>query len=369
MPTETYMVIDPRHDHSFRIPRPDLSAELGVPNACHECHGDRPAEWAAAAIRQHHPQPKAGFQTFGAAFAAADRGDARASQALVAIAADPANSPIARASALERLARRPDRIAIEAAHAALTDPSPLVRAAASAVIEGLPPLERRAVLPLLADPVRTVRIAAASALAPLAADALGEHAAAFERAALEYVAAERFNADRPESRTNLGNFLAERGETAESEAEYRAALALDPRFVPASVNLAELQRTQNRESDAEATLRAALEAVPDDANLRHALGLSLVRQQRPDDALRELAAAAEAAPDNPRYAYVHAVALHSAGRLREAIAVLERAARTSPADRDLLEALAVYYGQAGDAERAAATGERLQQLDGRGSRP
>jgi hypothetical protein len=34
MKTETYMVVDPRHDHSFRIPRPDLSASLGVPNAC-----------------------------------------------------------------------------------------------------------------------------------------------------------------------------------------------------------------------------------------------------------------------------------------------------------------------------------------------
>ena len=51
MPTTTYMVVDPRHDHSLRVPRPDLSVKLGVPNACTRCHAGRPgrvggqAEW------------------------------------------------------------------------------------------------------------------------------------------------------------------------------------------------------------------------------------------------------------------------------------------------------------------------------------
>ena len=73
MPTETYMVVDPRHDHSFRIPRPDLSATIGVPNACNACHEDRTPEWAAEAVRKHHPAPKPGYQTFAGAFAAADK--------------------------------------------------------------------------------------------------------------------------------------------------------------------------------------------------------------------------------------------------------------------------------------------------------
>ena len=34
MTSQTYMGIDERHDHSFRIPRPDLSEKIGVPNAC-----------------------------------------------------------------------------------------------------------------------------------------------------------------------------------------------------------------------------------------------------------------------------------------------------------------------------------------------
>ena len=43
MPARTYMVVDERHDHSFRIPRPDLSVKLGTPNACNDCHRDKPA--------------------------------------------------------------------------------------------------------------------------------------------------------------------------------------------------------------------------------------------------------------------------------------------------------------------------------------
>jgi len=43
MPERTYMVIDRRHDHSFRIPRPDVSAKVGTPNACNDCLNDKTA--------------------------------------------------------------------------------------------------------------------------------------------------------------------------------------------------------------------------------------------------------------------------------------------------------------------------------------
>lgn len=41
IPETTYMEVDPRRDHSFRVPRPDLSVKLGLPNACTRCHLDR----------------------------------------------------------------------------------------------------------------------------------------------------------------------------------------------------------------------------------------------------------------------------------------------------------------------------------------
>ncbi len=356
MKTETYMVIDPRHDHSFRIPRPDLSEAFGVPNACTQCH-DRDsgfsADIAAREIRGRYPGPKPGYQNFVDAFEPADRGDPGAAYPLLQIAADPNQSDIARASALSRLSRQPTREAMVVATSALKDSSAMIRRSALEVIERLPPPNRKAALPLLSDPVRGVRMQAARTLAPLADDAIGTgNLAAFERAASEYIAAEAFNADRPEARTNLAGFLAMRNQFAQSEAQYRAALDLEPGYVPAWTNLADLKRTQGQESQAEATLREALQIVPDNAALHHSLGLSLVRQQRNKEAMPELERAVELAPEDTRFAYVLAVGQHSAGRKNEAIDTLERALLIAPADPDILSALASYHSDAGD--RAAA---------------
>jgi tetratricopeptide (TPR) repeat protein len=164
-------------------------------------------------------------------------------------------------------------------------------------------------MPLLDDPSRIVRMQVAHALAPLADAAFdADRLAAFRRAADEYVAAERFNADRPEHRTNLGGFLAERGDVVAAEAEFRAALRLDPGFVPAWANLADLMRMLGRETEAESLLREGLAVAPQAAALHHALGLSLVRQQRKDEALRELRRATELDPSSQRFRYVYDVA-------------------------------------------------------------
>jgi Flp pilus assembly protein TadD len=362
MRTETYMVVDPRHDHSFRIPRPDLTVSLGVPNACNQCHRDRTPQWAADELKKRYPQPKMGFQDFADAFAASDDGRP-ATMELTQLVANPGESAIARASALTRLAGWPGENAVMAAEAALKDPSPLVRMAALDAYESLPPLDRRPAAPLLSDPSRAVRTQAARVLAPVSYDALGpEAAAAFAKAAEEYVAAERFNADRPENRSNLGGFYADRGEYPQAEAEFRAAIALDDQFVPAWVNLADLMRLQGREADAAKALRDGLAVSPNDATLHHALGLSLVRQRQMPAALEELRRAAELAPANTRLTYVYAVALKSAGRTREALTWLQRALQKAPHDRDVLTALMTMNAEAGNMEAARDYGAKLQQL-------
>jgi hypothetical protein len=219
------MLIDPRHDHSLRIPRPDISTGLGTPNACNGCHTDRSPQWAAAKVEQWFGSGREGFQTYAAAFHAA-RTDAADAVALLAVVAADENTPaVARASALDELAPyvSPQNIAL--ARTGLADPDPMVRIGAIDMLENLPagqiwPL----VSPLLADPVRGVRIKTASLLAAVpAARQPPADRERFDQAAKEFVAAQRFNADRPEARTTLGNFLSQRGLAAEAETEYRAA--------------------------------------------------------------------------------------------------------------------------------------------------
>ncbi len=230
-------------------------------------------------------------------------------------------------------------------------------------LESLAP-DRRAALAAgrLSDPARLVRIEAARVLAPVRPESLDQATrAAYERAAAEFVAAQRSNDDRPESRTNLGTYFAARGRVTAAEAELRAALALDPTFVPAYVNLADLYRAEQREPDVRRVLAEGLTAVPDDASLHYALGLALVRAQRTAEGLTHIERAAARAPDNVRFVYTYAVSLHSTGRAREAIAVLEKALRRRPNDRDVLVALTTFNRDQG----ALGPGAALRRADGR----
>ena len=88
MPARTYMVVDRRHDHSFRIPRPDVSAKVGTPNACNDCHADKPAQWAANAIESWYGPQRKGFQNYAEAFHAAWALQADAGPRLAAVASD-----------------------------------------------------------------------------------------------------------------------------------------------------------------------------------------------------------------------------------------------------------------------------------------
>jgi tetratricopeptide (TPR) repeat protein len=365
MPTTTYMVVDPRHDHGFRIPRPDRTASLGVPNACNQCHRDRKPAWAAAAIKGWYPQPKPGEQSFAEAFARAESGAPAAQQALVEVAQNPALSGYVRASAIRRRGRHASPAALPALRAALGDAEALVRAAAVGALAGAEPALRAQLLPpLLADPVRQVRMDAARALAgePEARLSAADRVR-FAAALDEYVEAESFNADRPEGRANLGNLHATQGRFDEAEAAFRAALALDPSFEPATLSLADVQRGRGQEQEAERTLREALQRDPRSAPARHAVGLSLTRQGRAAEALAELAQAARLAPENGRFAYVHAVALHSAGRSAEARRALEGRLKRQPDDRDALLALALFERDAGNRTKALSHAQRLAQLD------
>jgi Flp pilus assembly protein TadD len=260
------------------------------------------------------------------------------------------------------LRQYPGSAASEIFRDALSHSDPLIRRAALDGLDALPPAQRAALAtPLLNDPVRGVRIDAARLLASSAHDEASRPA--FEAALAEYVAAQRENADRPEGHLNLGSLYIDLHQSEQAHAELNKAIELDPAFVPAYVNLADLQRANGTERQAEETLRRGLSAAPGSPPLHHALGLSLVRQQRGKEALAELAIAAKTAPQDPRYAYVYGVALHDLGDVRTSVAVLDAALARYPGDRDLLGALSSYANERGDTQAAARYQARLRRLE------
>jgi len=337
MPAKTYMGVDPRRDHIFRVPRPDLSVTLGTPNACTNCHTGKPPAWAAGELRRRLGHDPKGYQDHAETLHAARTGTTDAEAKLINLMQNSDQPPIARATAAAELGHRLSPDSVPALTLALGDSDARVRAAAVDALSALPPEARwQAAHGLLRDPVRVVRAQAAEALAGIAVEQLPEHEQAdFRKAGDEYLASLQLNADVPGVQVNLGNFLAAKGETEAAEHAYREALALDPDWVPAYVNLSDLYRQMGRETEAEPLLREGLARLPKAAALHHSLGLWLVRQKDLPGALAELKKATELAPRDTRFRYVYAVALQNAGRLGEAKRVVAAGLKMTPDDPGL----------------------------------
>ena len=365
MPSKTYMEVDARRDHSFRVPRPDLSVAIGTPNACTQCHTDRDAGWAARIVAQWYPNGRQTTPHYGTALNAGRAGAADAEAQLDRLILDPTVPAIARGSAVLLLRAYLSNGSKAAVTAAASDPDPIVRAAVPRMLpSALSPAMVQSVAPLLKDPVRAVRIEAARALAGVAPQSLApDQRAALPAAYLELVAAEQIDRDRPEAHLNIGLLNGRRGQPDLAESEYRTALRLDPNFVPALANLADLERGRGRDQRGAELLRKAAEIEPANADVRHALGLLLVRQRDYAGALAQLRQASELAPDNARYAYVYAVALNSSGASNEAAAAMEQAHARHSADRDILAALIGFARGRGDGAAAIRYARELAALD------
>jgi tetratricopeptide (TPR) repeat protein len=368
MLARNYMVVHTRHDHSFRVPRPDLSVTLGTPDTCTDCHHDRTVRWAADAVLKWYGPTRARGPRYAAALAAGRRHQAGAERLLADVITDRSFPVIVRATALNLLENFPGS-ALAVVERAVQDEDPLVRRAAILLLHTWEPQRRwQTGVPLLSDPIRVVRIAAVSALAdvPAAIPLSAEQRTAFERAAAEYRAMQTFNADRAEAWLNLGALDARLGNVAPAESAYQRAIRTQPLFIPPYVNLADVYRQQGREADGERILRQALTMHPPTGDVHHALGLLLVREKRMPEAVGELAKAAEQSPENARYAYVYGVALDSVGQRDRALAVLEQAHGRFTGDRDILSALLQFSLQAKDQAAAARWAQELRQLDGDG---
>ena len=365
MPTTTYMVVDPRHDHSMRIPRPDVSAKVAAPNACNNCHVKKSPQWAADAIHQWTGKAAESFQHFAEALHAGSAGAPGARGALLTVIDDMAQPAIARASAIARLGPLLTPVTTDAVSRALNDPDAVVRLAAVEALAGTETATRQRYLArMLDDPVRAVRIEAARALAGAPEQGLAAGLRpAFDKALAEYVAVQTYNADRPEGRMNLGNLYLQRRDVVAAIAEYRKAIDIDPTFVAAYVNLADLHRAGGMDGEAEKILREGMARNPRDAALHHTLGLALTRQKKSAEALQEFRTATTLAPTNGRFAYVYGVALNSGGQSGEAIKVLTAALARQPYDRDILSGLAYFNAQAGRRDVALGYVRKLRELD------
>jgi Tfp pilus assembly protein PilF len=343
MPGRYYMGIDYRPDHSFRIPRPDLSIKLGTPNGCNRCHGDKANQWSDQYITKWYGPGRRAH--YGTIIAAGRRQQTEAHQDLLKLAGDPLYPVIVRATAMSLLSAYPGDETNRAYELALMDEEALIRRTAVDYLSASDSKRQTELLAaMLYDPVKAVRIEAARRLTEIPSPQLDENQnEIFKTTLLEFQQAMEYSADFAFGRYNLGNLYANLKKPELAIENYRGAIGIDYQFYPAKVNLAMLYNQMGQNDKAEILLREVVTAQPELYEVQYSLGLLLAEEKRYVEAARYLEAAARGMPDRSRVHYNLGLLLDYLGKDVQAESALQRALELEPANLEYLSAIAQYY--------------------------
>lgn len=423
MPETVYMEVDARRDHSLRVPRPDLSLQYGVPNACTGCHLDRAVvapekrsalkqyrdwvvaaetdeeirsalrsvdAWADGALQQWFPLSTARrSRHYVSVLAAAWRDDPQAAQRILELCRTAGQPAIVRAAGWQWLRGVSSPDTLEMAVPALHDPDPWVRLAAVGLWEPFIPsyeewsalssqqleevaqlLQRRfaPLWPLLNDPVKAVRVETAALLGRLPKDVLplftdGRQRAALQAAINEWIETLKVYNDRAGSHLALGVYYEAQGDESGAAEAYQTAMRVEPRVVGPRSNLAALLERQ--QSRLEMQLRQAAMRQEQALIERFAQEAEKLHQrvtQLRAEELQLLARDARLAPNNTDVLYRYGLALYLNGRQEEAAQVLESGAAKEQHSPRFLYALALLYQKLKQYDKAIEKARRLIEL-------
>lgn len=284
MPKMTYMGRDARRDHALHWPDPRMSIELGVPNACLNCHKDKDHQWCMEYLEKRYKEERIGKyrQRFRAA-GHAMQGKGSVDELLAAYKAE--EIPAWRATLLGLLAQFPLTPEVQAvALGATQDPDALVRAAAVELLGG--DTARKA----LADKTRSVRHAAAWALFP--------HLPAGHPAVNEILETATHQADQPTGAIQLAMLANAAGNAAAADLQYRRAVQRDPASAVARMDYAVFLAQQKRPVDALRQMLDCAREHPQNAEVQYRLGLILIEVGQYRPALRAMQKALNIAPQH-----------------------------------------------------------------------
>lgn len=355
MPEQTYMGVDPRRDHSFRVPRPDLTVQLETPNACNNCHGTQSPQWAQQKVETWYPKGYHLRPHFGQILHAGRHAlDTEAAEDLLTLAIDSAEPAIVRASAIELLAPVVTPQIAGTALPLLEDPDADVRAAALGLLQSAPAAARtRYAGPLLEDPTRLVRITAAQRVMDVATDALSEADRAVVDAALdEYRNSLAAQADFPEVQLNVARVALRLGQRRTARQALGTALNLDPKLPEGWLRLAQMEVGTQRFEAARAILQRATAEVPQSGVLHQLHGRVLAQLGDAETAAQAFEQATTTLPDAMDVRLEYVSLLTQLERHVEALAALRQIPETQRVTPDVLYLLSINHAAIQDPESA-----------------
>ncbi|MCG7899641.1 MAG: tetratricopeptide repeat protein [Candidatus Thiodiazotropha weberae] len=274
MPERHYMVVDGRRDHSFRIPRPDLSEKMDVPNVCNNCHQDKTASWAKEEIAKRHPKVQHNTNHFAEVFNPTEnRIDYQSVKQHLELANDQKLPAIIRATALERLFPAAGKLDFREIEPLLTDDNAWVRTAAANLIVYSPHTSKAQILiPLLNDSVRSVRLEAIKAFLETTPEKVTfSERLMIKKVMREYQQSLLDKADFPEIQMVIGGVALTKRNIPAAISAFGQAVELDPQLIQAWVMLARIRAAVGETSEAKQMLKKAVEANPDNKELMQML--------------------------------------------------------------------------------------------------
>jgi len=363
MPGKLYMGNDLRHDHSLRVPRPDLSVKYGTPNACNTCHKDKKAQWAAdAVVKWYGPTRKPHFSED---LIAGSLLNAQSEQHLTKLFSDTAIPGIVKAAAANYLREIPSRNSLKVILGALQDADPQVRYRALHALGSFPPAEwQDAAGPLLKDKVRAVRIAAADAFLLVQADAVPiAFRESFTSAKQELVSYLNGQLDFPIGNVMLADHYYRQNDLYNAEKYYWRGLRMDSLMNYARFNLSSLYNAQGKNPEALRVLQDAERTDPKNDRVQY--NLALLRSEMKDQkgAEANFAKAVSLGSTDSRLYYNYGIFQQQAGKNAEAEKLFLKGLTYGPNDPEINYALAYLYMQMKKPMKAIGPATILKRID------
>ncbi|MEN9686178.1 MAG: hypothetical protein RLZZ28_1964 [Bacteroidota bacterium] len=364
MPAKVYMGNDLRHDHSFRIPRPDQTVKYTTPNTCNTCHANKGAQWAADKIaanfgknRKHH---------FSDDLIPGSLLNRESEGHLNKLLADTATPAIIKAATIQYISRLGSATARNTLLNQLNDKNAQVRYEA---LRGLSVYDAsvwlNAAAPLLTDAVRAVRIAAADlyiTIAPAQIPAGIYDAYANAKAELDKFVL--YQTDFAQGNVQAGEYYRKQNEINSAQKFYYRAIAKDSLLTIARINLATVLNAGGNNNEALKQLKIAAEIEPGSDHIFYSLGLLYAELRDYPNAATALKKSIALNKNNTRARYNYGLLLQQNKKTREAETVFTQALLLEPDNGAVLNALTILYMQTAQIDKALVTGKKLQQYHG-----
>ncbi len=315
MPNTTYMGVDARRDHSFKVPQPHLSTSTNTPNVCTNCHENKDNEWAAKSLEKWHGKPKGYSKTYQH-FLDIQNGKPVQLQDHLELINDKTLNAIVRATAITALVQTTQSLSDNTIKPWVNDKEPLIRLAVARVGQlVLPEHKTLTYASLLSDKLKAIRTAAANHL--INVNSIDQ--TLLKKAFDELVTANEINTWRGEGHLNQSMTYYKNGQLNKTISSLKSSIDIDPYFPAAYINLADIYKSTGDTRNERAIFDKALKALPNDGMIHYSFGLHLIRTKQKQQSIDAFKQAVKLEPHNGQYLYLYILAKDNVGQTKQAL--------------------------------------------------